>query len=147
MAHIGSARKEGAKEVLGGEPKGLVIPPHIFTGVTMKMAIAREEIFGPVAPIIKVNDEAEALRVANDTDAGLTAAVITRDENRGLAFALQMEAGMTHVNDQPVNDLANNPFGGEKNSGLGRFGGDWIIDEFTTDQWVTVQHTPRQYPF
>lgn len=54
---------------------------------------------------------------------------------------------MTHVNDQPVNDLANNPFGGEKNSGLGRFGGDWIIDEFTTDQWITVQHSPRQYPF
>lgn len=147
MAHIDSARKEGATEMLGGEAKGLLIPPHIFTGVTMKMTIAREEIFGPVAPIIKVNDEAEALRVANDTDAGLTAAVITRDENRGLAFALQMEAGMTHVNDQPVNDLANNPFGGEKNSGLGRFGGDWIIDEFTTDQWVTVQHQPRQYPF
>jgi aldehyde dehydrogenase (NAD+) len=94
-----------------------------------------------------VNDEADALRIANDTDAGLTAAVITRDENRGRAFALQMEAGMTHVNDQPVSDLANNPFGGEKNSGIGRFGGDWIIDEFTADQWVTVQHTPRQYPF
>ncbi len=147
MGHIDSARKEGATEMLGGEAKGLLIPPHIFTGVTMKMTIAREEIFGPVAPIIKVNDEAEALRVANDTDAGLTGSVITRDETRGLAFALQMEAGMTHVNDQPVNDLANNPFGGEKNSGLGRFGGDWIIDEFTTDQWVTVQHQPRQYPF
>jgi aldehyde dehydrogenase (NAD+) len=147
MTHIESARKEGAKEVLGGQPKGLLIPPHIFTGVTMTMKIAREEIFGPVAPIIKVKDEAEALRIANDTDSGLTGAVISRDENRGLAFALQMEVGMAHVNDQPVNDLANNPFGGEKNSGLGRFGGDWIIDEFTTDQWVTVQHTPRPYPF
>ena len=147
MAHIESARQEGAKELLGGEPKGLLIPPHIFTGVTMAMKIAREEIFGPVAPIIKVKDEAEALRVANDIDAGLTGAVITRDENRGLAFALRMEVGMTHVNDQPVNDLANNPFGGEKNSGLGRFGGDWILEEFTTPQWVTVQHTPRQYPF
>nr|WP_238985506.1 aldehyde dehydrogenase family protein [Nitrosococcus halophilus] len=147
MAHIESARQEGAKELLGGAPKGLLIPPHIFTGVTMAMRIAREEIFGPVAPIIKVKDEAEALRVANDTDAGLTGAVFTRDENRGLAFALQMEVGMAHLNDQPVNDLANNPFGGEKNSGLGRFGGDWIIEEFTTPQWVTVQHTPRQYPF
>lgn len=147
MAHIASARKEGAKEMAGGELKGLVIPPHVFTGVTMDMTIAREEIFGPVAPIIKVRDEAEALRVANDTDAGLTGAVITRDERRGLAFALKMEVGMAHVNDQPVNDLANNPFGGEKNSGLGRFGGDWIIEEFTTAQWVTVQHTPRPYPF
>jgi len=147
MAHIESARKEGAKEMAGGEPTGLVIPPHVFTGVTMNMTIAREEIFGPVAPIIKVRNEAEALRVANDTDAGLTGAVITKDENRGLAFALKMEVGMAHINDQPVNDLANNPFGGEKNSGLGRFGGDWIIEEFTTAQWVTVQHTPRQYPF
>ncbi len=147
LAHIESARREGAKEMLGGEPRGLLIPPHVFTGVTMGMRIAREEIFGPVAPIIKVRDEAEALQVANDTDAGLTGAVITRDETRGLAFALKMEVGMAHVNDQPVNDLANNPFGGEKNSGLGRFGGDWIIEEFTTAQWVTVQHTPRQYPF
>lgn len=147
MEHIESARKEGAQEKLGGQPQGLIIPPYIFTGVTMDMRIAREEIFGPVAPIIKVKDEAEALRVANDTDAGLTGAVFTQDERRGLAFALQMEVGMAHVNDQPVNDLANNPFGGEKNSGLGRFGGDWIIEEFTTDQWVTVQHQPRQYPF
>jgi aldehyde dehydrogenase (NAD+) len=147
MAHIDSARKEGAKEMLGGEPKGLLIPPHVFIGVTMDMKIAQEEIFGPVAPIIKVKDEAEALRVANDTEAGLTGAVITRDERRGLAFALHMEVGMAHVNDQPVNDLANNPFGGEKNSGLGRFGGDWIIEEFTTAQWVTVQHEPRQFPF
>ncbi|NGZ96276.1 MAG: aldehyde dehydrogenase [Nitrospira sp. WS110] len=147
MALVESARKEGAKEMAGGEPKGLLIPPYVFTDVTMNMTIAREEIFGPVAPIIKVRDEAEALQVANDTDAGLTGAVITQDERRGLAFALKMEVGMAHVNDQPVNDLANNPFGGEKNSGLGRFGGDWIVEEFTTSQWVTVQHTPRQYPF
>lgn len=147
MEHIDSARKEGAQEMLGGQPHGLVIPPHVFTDVTMKMRIAREEIFGPVAPIIKVKDEGEALRVANDTDAGLTGAVFTRDEKRGLAFALQMEVGMAHVNDQPVVDLANNPFGGEKNSGLGRFGGEWIIEEFTTPQWVTVQHQPRTYPF
>jgi aldehyde dehydrogenase (NAD+) len=54
--------------------------------------------------------------------------------------------GMTHVNDQPVNDLPNNPFGGEKNSGIGRFGGEWAVEAFTTDQWVTVQHRPRSYP-
>lgn len=66
---------------------------------------------------------------------------------RGVRIALQVKADMTHVNDQPVNDLPNCPFGGEKNSGLGRFGGDWIIEEFTTDHWVSVQHQPRQYPF
>ena len=54
---------------------------------------------------------------------------------------------MTHVNDISVNDSPNNPFGGEKNSGIGRFGGHWIIEEFTTDHWITVQHKPRPYPF
>ena len=53
---------------------------------------------------------------------------------------------MAHVNDQPVNDLPNCPFGGEKNSGIGRFGGEWAIEAFTTDQWVTVQHEPRVFP-
>ena len=129
MAHIESARKEGAKEVLGGAPKGLVIPPHIFTGVTMKMTIAREEIFGPLFSSSRCGMKPKLCGSPTTPMPGLTGSVITRDENRGLAFALQMEAGMTHVNDQPVNDLANNPFGGEKNSGLGRFGGDWIIDE------------------
>lgn len=117
MAHIESAHQEGAKEMLGGKAKRLVIPPHIFADVTMGMRIAREEIFGPVAPIIKVKDEAEALRVANDTNAGLTGAVFTQDEKRGLAFALQMEVGMAHMNDQPVNELANNPFGARRTAG------------------------------
>jgi aldehyde dehydrogenase (NAD+) len=72
----------------------LLIAPHVFSDVTMDMTITLEEIFGPVAPILKVMNEAEALRVANDTDAGLTGAVITRDENRARAFALQMEVGI-----------------------------------------------------
>ena len=78
---------------------------------------------------------------------GLSSAVFTCDEGRGLRFALRMEAGMTHINDQTVNDLPNSPFGGEKSSGIGRFGGNWAIEEFTTDHWITVQHTPRTYAF
>jgi aldehyde dehydrogenase (NAD+) len=54
---------------------------------------------------------------------------------------------MTHINGSRVDDSPNSPFGGEKNSGIGRFGGEWVIEEFTTDHWVTVQHTPRSYPF
>jgi aldehyde dehydrogenase (NAD+) len=66
---------------------------------------------------------------------------------RGQQFARKVRAGMTHVNDMPVNDEAHTPFGGEKNSGLGRFNGDWAIDEFTSVQWVSVQRELRQYPF
>jgi aldehyde dehydrogenase (NAD+) len=141
------ARKEGAQQVLGGAPQGLVLPPHVFTNVTNDMAIARNETFGPIAPIIKVDGEDEALRVANATEYGLSSAVFSRNEARGLHFALQVEAGMTHINDTTVEDSPNSPFGGEKNSGIGRFGGEWVMQEFTTDHWVTAQHTPKQYPF
>ena len=72
--------------------------------------------------------------------------MVTRNHERGVAFALQIEAGMTHINDITVDDQAHAPFGGEKNSGLGRFNGDWILEEFTRIHWVTVQTQPRPYP-
>lgn len=147
LKHIENARANGARQAAGGEPKGLVLPPHVFADVTPRMQVAQDEMFGPVVSIIKVTGEEEAIRVANDTEYGLSSAVFSRNVERGVRVALQVKAGMTHVNDQPVVDLPNCPFGGEKNSGLGRFGGDWIIEEFTTDHWVSVQHTPRQYPF
>ena len=145
--HIQSAHSDGAREVLAGEPNGLVVPPHIFADVTNEMKIARTELFSPIAQILTVKGDAEALRVANDTEFGLSGAVFSGDKGRALQFALRMEAGMTHINDSSVNDRPNAPFGGEKNSGIGRFGGEWIIQEFTTDHWVTVQHAPREYPF
>jgi aldehyde dehydrogenase (NAD+) len=147
MEHMKKAREQGARQVLGGEPQGLVLPPQVFLDVTNDMAIAKNETFGPIAPIIKVNGESEALRVANDTEYGLSSAVFSGDEGRGVRFALRVEAGMTHVNDASVDDSPNSPFGGEKNSGIGRYGGEWILQELTTDHWVTVQHTPRSYPF
>jgi aldehyde dehydrogenase (NAD+) len=147
IKHIENARAGGARQTAGGDPKGLLLPPHVFADVTPHMRIAQGEMFGPVVSVIKVSGEAEAIRVANDTEYGLSSAVFSGDIERGVRVALQVKAGMTHVNDQPVNDLPNCPFGGEKNSGLGRFGGDWIIEEFTTDHWISVQHTPREYPF
>lgn len=143
---IAGAEASGARKVLGGDAKGLLLPPHVFAEVQNDQELAREEIFGPVAPIIRADSEEHALQLANATGYGLSSAVFTRDVERGLRFAQQVEAGMTHVNDQPVNDLANNPFGGEKNSGIGRFGGEWAIRAFTTDQWITIQHQPRLYP-
>ena len=147
LDHIQGAKAAGARQVVGGELQGQVLPPHVFVDVKNDMQIAQEEMFGPIAPIIKVQDEAEALRVANDTDLGLSSAVFTRDKERGVQFALGIQAGMSHVNDHSVDDTPTGPFGGEKNSGLGRFGGDWIIKEFTRDHWVTVRHNEATLPF
>jgi aldehyde dehydrogenase (NAD+) len=73
--------------------------------------------------------------------------VFTREKERGVRFALGVEAGMTHVNNHSVDDTATGPFGGAKNSGIGRFEADWIIHEFTRDNWITVRHEPAAIPF
>ena len=143
------AVSQGATLALGGDPigpAGLTLPPQILLG-SNDVATAREEVFGPAITIIRADDEAHALQLANDTEYGLSSAVHTRDRERGTRFALQVLAGMTHVNDSPVNEEDNTAYGGEKLSGLGRFGGNWSIDEFTTDHWVSVQHERRPYPF
>jgi len=147
MAHIEGARAAGARQVVGGDPQGQVLPPHVFVDVKNDMQIAQDELFGPIAPIIKVNGEAEALQVANDTQYGLSSAVFAGNKERGLRFAMGVLAGMTHVNDTSVDDTPTGPFGGEKNSGIGRFGGEWIMHEFTRDHWVTIRHTQAAYPF
>jgi aldehyde dehydrogenase (NAD+) len=142
------ARDEGAEQVAGGPPggpAGLLLPPHVLLADN-DVATAREEVFGPVITVIRAEDEEDALRIANDTEYGLSSAVFTRDVERGVRFALRVDAGMTHVNDSPVNDDSNTAFGGEKASGIGRFGGEWALDEFTTDHWISVQHEPRPFP-
>ncbi|MDT4786909.1 4-hydroxybenzaldehyde dehydrogenase (NADP(+)) [compost metagenome] len=144
---IATARAEGATLLVGGEPEGNVMPPHVFGNVTADMEIAREEIFGPLVGIQSARDAEHALELANRSEYGLSSAVFTASLERGVQFAQRIHAGMTHVNDIPVNDEPNAPFGGEKNSGLGRFNGDWAIEEFTTDHWITLQHSPRPYPF
>ncbi|WP_130494216.1 aldehyde dehydrogenase family protein [Motilibacter rhizosphaerae] len=145
---VSGALEDGAELLVGGEPTGptgLVLPPHVLLG-TNEVRTAREEVFGPVATVIRADDEEHALAIANDTEYGLSSAVFTRDTDRGVRFALRVQAGMTHVNDQPMNDENHVAFGGEKASGLGRFGGEWAIEEFTTDHWVSVQHEPREFP-
>lgn len=145
---IERAVKGGAEQVVGGEPfgpTGLALPPHVLIGDN-DVATAREEVFGPVITVIRAEGEEDALHIANDTEYGLSSAVFTRDVERGVRFALRVEAGMTHVNDAPVNDEANTAFGGVKASGIGRFGGQWAVEEFTTDHWVSVQHERRHYP-
>jgi acyl-CoA reductase-like NAD-dependent aldehyde dehydrogenase len=147
LERVEQARAAGARQILGGTPQGLVLPPQVFVDASNGMSVAAEELFGPVVAVIKVHGEDDALRVANETSYGLSAAVFTRDVERGNRFAQRLQAGMTHVNDSPVNDLPNCPFGGEKNSGLGRYNGRWSIEEFTTVHWISVQHEPAPYPF
>jgi aldehyde dehydrogenase (NAD+) len=147
LERIEQARAAGARQILGGAPQGLVLPPHVFADATNGMSVAAEELFGPVVAVIKVRGEDDALRLANETSYGLSSAVFTRDVERGNRFAQRVQAGMTHVNDSPVNDLPNCPSGGEQNSGLGRYNGRWSIEEFTTAHWISVQHEPVPYPF
>jgi aldehyde dehydrogenase (NAD+) len=145
---IARAREAGAEVAVGGDaggPAGLLLPPHVILGGN-DVATAAEEVFGPVITVIRADDAEHALAIANDTELGLSSAVFTRDVERGVRFARRIQAGMTHVNDSPVNDDANTAFGGEKASGIGRFGGQWAVDEFTTEHWISVQHEPREYP-
>lgn len=141
---ISQALREGTKLVVHDEIKGNVIPPHIFIDVNPDSSLAKEESFGPVLPIIKAKNESDALRLANDTAYGLSSAVCTTDHERGKHFAMQIDAGMTHLNSITVADQPNAPFGGEKNSGLGRFNGQWILEEFSRTHWLTIPNTEGQ---
>ncbi len=144
---IAKAQEEGATMLLSGEIKGQVVPPHIFTEVTREMDLSCNEVFGPLVGIIRAKDEEDALSIANDSMYGLSSAVFTTDMQKGLRFARGIRAGMTHINDISVNDESNVPFGGEKNSGIGRFNGEWVLEEFTRTHWISMQHKPRDYAF
>jgi acyl-CoA reductase-like NAD-dependent aldehyde dehydrogenase len=138
---------DGAKVETGYKAEGNVLLPTVLSGVTDKMRIFKEEIFGPAIGIITFNNEDDAVRLANGTGYGLSGAIHTKDVYRGMTLARRIETGMMHINDQPANDEVHTPFGGEGFSGIGRFGGDFIMDELTTVQWVSVQKGERIYPF
>ncbi|UJF28492.1 aldehyde dehydrogenase family protein [Planococcus sp. 107-1] len=140
--------KQGAEIRLGGKADGNVLEPTVVTNVTNEMPLAVNEIFGPVAILIPFEDDDDAAEMANALPYGLSGAVHSSNLEHGAAFAHRIHTGMIHVNDQPVNDESHVPFGGEKNSGLGRFNGEWILEEFTTLKWISLQHQRRDYgPF
>jgi aldehyde dehydrogenase (NAD+) len=136
----------GASPVLHGSVSGNLVEPTVLRDVTNEMPVAQKELLGPVAPVLRFSDDDEAVRLANATEYGLSAAVHSRDRERAARLAQRLQTGMVHVNDTPVNDQPHVAFGGEKHSGLGRFGGHWAVESFTTLQWVSVQHEPRVYP-
>ena len=145
--NVDAAVRDGAKILCGGKAEGLCYHPTVLTNVKPSTPFAREETFGPVVSVIEVENEEEAVRAANDTAYGLSAGVITRDFVKGLAVAERIETGIVHINDQSVHDEPQVPFGGVKDSGWGRFGGHAALEEFTELRWISIQRTPRQYPF
>ena len=145
-AHVEEAVAGGANLVTGGRHDDLVYHPTIVTDVKPDMRLFREQTFGPVAPIVVVNDREEALAVANDSEYGLSAGILTGDFTQALDMALRLETGMVHIGDQTVNDEPQAPFGGVKGSGYGRFGGQAALDEFTELRWINVQRVPRTFP-
>lgn len=143
---IADATAKGAKLVAGGTRTGTIVDATLLDNVTHSMRIYAEESFGPVKSIIRVKDEAEAIRVANDTEYGLSSAVFTKDVKRGMAVAKKIQSGICHINGPTVGDEAQMPFGGVKSSGYGRFGGTAVIAEFTELRWITIEGE-QHYPF
>jgi acyl-CoA reductase-like NAD-dependent aldehyde dehydrogenase len=144
---IADAAAKGAKVVAGGKRNGTVVEATLLDHVTENMKIYSEESFGPVKSIIRVNGVDEAVRVANDTEYGLSAAVFGQDITRAMAVAKRIQSGICHINGPTVADEAQMPFGGVKSSGYGRFGGGKaVIDEFTDLRWIMIEG-PQHYPF
>ncbi|RWY73099.1 aldehyde dehydrogenase [Rhizobium leguminosarum] len=144
---IADATAKGAKLVAGGKRSGTVVEATLLDHVTPEMRVYAEESFGPVKPIIRVTSEEEAIRIANDTEYGLSSAVFSRNVQRAMAVAARIESGICHINGPTVNDEAQMPFGGVKGSGYGRFGGKAAIAEFTDLRWITVEDSAQHYPF
>lgn len=144
---IADATAKGAKLVAGGKRTGTVVEATLLDHVTPDMRVYSDESFGPVKPIIRVADDEEALRVANDTEYGLSSAIFSRDIQRAMAMSARIESGICHINGPTLHDEAQMPFGGVKQSGYGRFGGKAAIAEFTELRWITVEDAGQHYPF
>ncbi|GIL00623.1 MAG: salicylaldehyde dehydrogenase [Alphaproteobacteria bacterium] len=140
------AREKGATILAGGQIDGRFVQPTVFANVTPDMLLYQEETFGPVCSIFRVRNDEEAIRIANDSEYGLTAGVMTEDEERGLAIVERLDTGNCHVNCSPVNDEPHVPFGGFKASGSGKHGGRWSMETFTETRWVTLERGGRQFP-
>lgn len=145
-ALIDDALSKGAKLACGGHAEGASMPATILDHVTPAMKIYDEETFGPITTVVRVNGDEQAVAVANDTAYGLSSAVFGRDVSRALNVAMQIDAGSCHVNGATVQNEAQAPYGGTKDSGYGRFDGRAVIDEFTELKWITIEPAQQLYP-
>jgi len=145
-ALIEDAVARGATVIAGGTGDGVLMNATVVDQVTPAMRLYYDESFGPVTAIIRARDEADAIRIANDSEYGLSAAVFTRDTALGFAVARQIRSGICHINGPTVHDEAQMPFGGVGASGYGRFGGKVGIDSFTELRWITIESQPGHFP-
>jgi benzaldehyde dehydrogenase (NAD) len=143
---IDDATSKGATIIAGGKVESVLMPATVVDGVTAAMNLYRDESFGPVVGVIRAKDEADAIRLANDSEYGLSASVFTRDTARGLRVARQIRSGICHINGPTVHDEPQMPFGGVGASGYGRFGGKAGIDQFTELRWITIETQPGHFP-
>lgn len=146
LAMVQDAVGKGAELVAGGQVRGSVMAATVVDHVTPAMRLYAEESFGPVVAVLRFDDVEEAISLANDSEYGLSAAVFGRDVMQALEVARRIESGICHINGPTVQDQAQVPFGGLKDSGYGRFGGRGAIDEFTELRWISIQTQPQQYP-
>ena len=135
---LAATLEAGADVLVKGGTDGNVVRPWVLTNVTMSMPAACSEMFGPVVSILRAKDIEEQIAMANDTEYGLSNSVFGRDVYRAMQVARRLRSGMVHINDQSIGDEAHVMFGGEKQSGIGRFNGDWVLRKFTTEQWLAV---------
>jgi vanillin dehydrogenase len=145
-ALLDDAHAKGARVISAGPSDGAIMQPTIVDGISPDMKLYADESFAPVVTLQRVGNDEEAIRVANDSEYGLSAAVFSRDIGRALNVAKHIESGICHINGPTVHDEAQIPFGGVKSSGYGRFGSKASIAEFTDLRWITIQTGPRHYP-
>ncbi|WDS34634.1 benzaldehyde dehydrogenase [Pseudoxanthomonas sp.] len=144
---VADASAAGAKVEAGGTYKGLFFQPTVLSGVTRDNPAFNEEIFGPVAVVVPFDTDEDAIALANDTEYGLSMAVLSSNVGRALKLGEQLRTGLLHINDQTVNDEVINPFGGVGASGNGTsIGGPANWEEFTQWQWLTVKGDAPAYP-
>jgi aldehyde dehydrogenase (NAD+) len=146
-SHVKDAVSKGAELLAGGTYEGRVFEATVLKNITKDMLVYGDETFGPVAPIIAVKDENEALEIANDTTYGLSSGVITKDLQKAIFLAEGLEAGMVHVGSASIDAEASVPFGGYKESGQGREGGFYSVAALSQVKWVTIEKGEHHFPF
>ena len=147
QTQIEAAVEAGAKVMTGGSYQANYFQPTVLANVTQDMSIFTTECFGPVASVIKAEDHKHAVELANDSEYGLSAAVITNDLQKSMYMIEELETGMVHINGPTIRDEPVVPFGGIKDSGMGREGGRYCMEEFTELKWVTIQSGQQHFPF